>query len=212
MDRLRQAVTSLSAHNDSLWQITPRGNASSWNSNQVATACEAMATVTTLDLTLPRTPNEIAHPALNQVINMIARRDAVEATVTSMDVSLAFQEWKSKVFAYNSEGEANVQLSGVSSGRQLARYIKGHGKFRQDLDVIVEWKRYGPIRGADSLAIDRTDRMARLLSTTIAGRYPHIEMRGIFPQPGSPLLRHPVPAARVASRQGQRGRSADLGK
>lgn len=167
MERLSHVVESLRDHNDSLWQIMPRAEASSPASNQIAATCEAMSTIAALGLTLPRAANEIAPPPLGQTLSMIARRDVIEGIPggTNPDIDLAFHEWKSKVSAYDNRGMANVDLSGISSGRQIAMYIKGHGKFRQDLDVMIEWKRYGAKATAQSMALERTDRVARLLSS-----------------------------------------------
>ncbi|KAK3991521.1 hypothetical protein QBC44DRAFT_393086 [Cladorrhinum sp. PSN332] len=113
-------------------------------------------------------PSEIASPVLSQTVEMRARLDAAEnPAFKSLDTDLAFQEWRSKVYAYTSNGEASTELSRTFGGRPIARYRKGYDKFARDLDVIVEWKPYGPTPHAQSLAIERTDRIARLLSSTL---------------------------------------------
>ncbi|KAK0740379.1 hypothetical protein B0T18DRAFT_431708 [Schizothecium vesticola] len=165
MDRFKQVIASLRIHNDDLWHVAPRDEACSPESAQIVLTCEAMATISALGLALPQSPSETAYPVLSQTVRMRARLDSVHgATVISLDIELAFQEWKDKVFTYNAHGDASVPLSGVLGKRQTARYLKGHGKLRTDLDVMVEWKQYGPTKEVQSLALERSDRVARLLS------------------------------------------------
>jgi hypothetical protein len=155
MIRLTQVVSSLRAHNDELERIRPRGDTSSLVSNQTATACEAMATLSALGLSFPRSPKTIAQPELSQVLSMIMHCEEVEATaVRNLDEDLGIKEWKGKITFFD----------GSPSGRRIALYRKGHNKFQTEHNVLVEWKPYGPTHEAQSLALERTDRVARLLS------------------------------------------------
>ncbi|KAI9764156.1 MAG: hypothetical protein M1840_008638 [Geoglossum simile] len=155
MIRLTQVVASLRAHNDELERIRPRGDTSSLGSDQTATACEAVATLSALGLSLPQSPKSIEQPELNQALSMIMHHEEVETTIVrNLDEDLGIKEYKDKITVF----------SGSPSGRQIASYIKGHNKFRTVLDVLIEWKPYGPTYEAQSLALERTDRVARLLS------------------------------------------------
>lgn len=159
--RLSQVVASLKSHNESLSRIVPRRDISTPKSTKTAVLAQALAKLSELGLSIPKSPKAGADAGqLSEALEFISKINSVEeGPVQDISKDLCIREWRNAFSNFDEK----------TPDRQIVHFIKGHNKFRVEYDTLLEWKLYGKMSAAHQglvhgLALERTDRLARLLA------------------------------------------------